>query len=181
MILLSPIMLAVALTILIRDGRPIMYGDERAGIHGRPIIVHKFRTMVPEANAMREELLDQNDRDGPDFKLTDDPRITPTGAFLRRTSLDELPQFWDVFVGSMSLVGPRAQRLDEVAGYDTWHRRRLSVKPGLTGLWQVTARQDPSFETRAKLDLEYIDNWSPMLDLRIIIATIPAILRSTGT
>jgi lipopolysaccharide/colanic/teichoic acid biosynthesis glycosyltransferase len=166
--------------VLIKDGKPIIYADRRAGMHGRPINIHKFRTMVPEANDMRQELAEQNERVGPDFKVADDPRITSTGAFLRKTSLDELPQFWDVLVGRMSIVGPRAQRLDEVSGYDAWHRRRLSVKPGLTGLWQVTARQDPSFETRAQLDLEYIDNWSPMLDAKIMLQTIPAVMKSTG-
>lgn len=181
LIVFTPVMLVVGLVIWITDGRPLIYADQRAGIHGRPITIHKFRTMVPNANDLRSELADRNDRVGPDFKVVDDPRITRVGAFLRRTSLDELPQFWDILVGSMSAVGPRAQRLDEVAGYDFWHRRRLSVKPGLTGLWQVKARQNPSFEVRANLDLEYIDTWSPLLDLRIAVATIPAMLRSTGT
>jgi lipopolysaccharide/colanic/teichoic acid biosynthesis glycosyltransferase len=113
--------------------------------------------------------------------VADDPRVIRVGGILRRTSLDEIPQFWDVFVGRLSAVGPRAQRLDEVVAYDAWHRRRLSVKPGLTGLWQVKARQDPSFEVKASLDLEYIDSWSPLLDLRIAVATIPAMLKSTGS
>ena len=181
LIILAPVMLVVALVVAIREGRPIIYADERAGIHGRPITIHKYRTMTTDANDLRSDFESQNDRVGPDFKIEDDPRVTPTGAVLRRTSLDELPQFWDVFAGRMSLVGPRAQRLDEVEGYDAWHRRRLSVRPGLTGLWQVTARQDPSFDTRARLDLEYIDNWSPLLDVKIMFATIPAILRSTGS
>jgi len=180
LILLAPAMLVVGIVIWIADGRPLIYADQRAGIHGRPIIVHKFRTMVPNANELRSTLAEQNDRVGPDFKVVDDPRITRVGGFLRRTSLDELPQFWDILIGNLSAVGPRAQRLDEVAGYDFWHRRRLSVKPGLTGLWQVKARKDPSFEVRANLDLEYIDTWSPLLDLRIAVATIPALLKSTG-
>ena len=180
LILLAPAMLGVGIVIWIADGRPLIYADQRAGIHGRPIIVHKFRTMVPNANELRSTLAEQNDRVGPDFKVVDDPRITRVGGFLRRTSLDELPQFWDILIGNLSAVGPRAQRLDEVAGYDFWHRRRLSVKPGLTGLWQVKARKDPSFEVRANLDLEYIDTWSPLLDLRIAVATIPALLKSTG-
>jgi exopolysaccharide biosynthesis polyprenyl glycosylphosphotransferase len=181
LIILAPVMLIVALVISIKDGAPVLYVGRRAGIHGRPIAVHKFRTMVLDANDMRGELAELNDRDGPAFKIDDDPRVTRTGRFLRTTSLDELPQFWDVFVGRMSLVGPRPQPLDEVAGYDAWHRRRLSVKPGVTGLWQVEARQDPSFETRARLDLEYIDNWSPGLDAKIMLQTIPAVLKSTGT
>lgn len=181
LILFGPVMLVVGAVILIRDGRPLFYADRRAGVHGRPISIHKFRTMVPDANDMRSDLVAQNDRVGPHFKVDDDPRVTSTGAFLRKTSLDELPQFWDVLVGRMSIVGPRAQPLDEVSGYDAWHRRRLSVKPGVTGLWQVTARQDPSFETRARLDLEYIDNWSPMLDAKIMLQTLPAMIKSTGS
>jgi exopolysaccharide biosynthesis polyprenyl glycosylphosphotransferase len=180
LILLAPVMAAIALVIRLTDGRPLIYGDQRAGIHGRPILIHKFRTMIPNANELRNTFAAQNDRVGPDFKIVDDPRTTRVGRFLRRTSLDELPQFWDILTGSLSLVGPRAQRLDEVAGYDHWHRRRLSVKPGLTGLWQVKARQNPSFEVRANLDLEYIDSWSPLLDLQIAVATIPALLKSTG-
>lgn len=180
LILLAPVMLIVGIVIWVADGRPLIYADQRAGIHGRPIVIHKFRTMVPNANELRSTLAEQNDRVGPDFKVVDDPRITRVGGFLRRTSLDELPQFWDILIGNLSAVGPRAQRLDEVAGYDFWHRRRLSVKPGLTGLWQVKARKDPSFEVRANLDLEYIDTWSPLLDLRIAVATIPALLKSTG-
>ncbi len=181
LVVLAPVMAAIALTIALREGRPILYTDHRAGIHGRTIAVHKFRTMVRGANDMRRDLAVVNDREGPHFKLDLDPRVTRLGAFLRRTSLDELPQFWDVFVGSMSIVGPRAQPFDEVAGYDAWHRRRLSVKPGITGLWQVRARQDPSFDTRARLDMEYIDTWSPLLDVRIMAQTIPAVLRSTGS
>ncbi len=180
LILLAPVMIAIALVIWLTDGRPLIYADQRAGIHGRPITIHKFRTMVTNANDLRTTLAAQNDRVGPDFKVLNDPRITRLGGFLRRTSLDELPQFWDILTGSLSMVGPRAQRLDEVAAYDHWHRRRLSVKPGLTGLWQVRARQDPSFEVRANLDLEYIDSWSPLLDLQIAVATIPAVLKSTG-
>ena len=180
LIIFLPIMAIVGLAVLITDGRPLLYADRRAGIHGRPITIHKFRTMVTNANEMRIDLAAQNNRVGPDFKVVDDPRITKVGGFLRKTSLDELPQFWDVFVGRMSIVGPRAQRLDEVSGYDAWHRRRLSVKPGLTGLWQVTARQDPSFDSRAQLDLEYIDTWSPVLDAKIMLQTIPAVMKSTG-
>jgi len=181
LVFLGPVMAVIALIILIRDGRPIIFADRRAGIHGRPITVHKFRTMVEGASGMRDDLLEHNERVGPAFKMEDDPRITSTGSFLRSSSLDELPQFWDVFVGRMSIVGPRPQVLVEVADYDPWHRKRLSVKPGVTGLWQVTARQDPSFETWAKLDLEYIDNWSPALDVKIMLQTIPAIIKSTGS
>lgn len=181
LVLLAPVMLVIALAIWITDGRPILYADRRAGIHGRPITIHKFRTMVTNADDLRPRLAERNTRVGPDFKVADDPRVIRIGGFLRRTSLDEIPQFWDILLGRLSAVGPRAQRLDEVVAYDAWHRRRLSVKPGLTGLWQVKARQDPSFEVKASLDLEYIDTWSPLLDLRIAVATIPAMLKSTGS
>ena len=181
LVLLAPVMLVIALAIWITDGRPVIYADRRAGVHGRPITIHKFRTMVTNADEMRPRLADRNTRVGPDFKVADDPRVIRIGGFLRRTSLDEIPQFWDILAGRLSAVGPRAQRLDEVVAYDAWHRRRLSGKPGLTGLWQVKARQDPSFEVKASLDLEYIDTWSPLLDLRIAVATIPAMLKSTGS
>mgnify|MGYP001828728516 CR=1 FL=1 len=143
LILLAPVLLVIGLVIWVTDGRPVIYSDQRAGIHGRPIRIHKFRTMVPNANTLRDTLAAQNDRMGPDFKIVNDPRTTRVGRFLRRTSLDELPQFWDILIGNLSVVGPRVQRLDEVAGYDFWHRRRLSV-PGA-----VLRSEDPR-ETEAR-------------------------------
>jgi len=117
---------------------------------------------------------------GASFKLSDDPRISRSGRWLRRTSIDELPQLWNILIGDMSLVGPRPHPFDDVAGYSDWHFRRLSVKPGLTGLWQISARSNPDFDTWVNLDLEYIDSWSLALDLRIIAGTIPALLRTDG-
>ena len=129
---------------------------------------------------MRPGLAERNDRVGPDFKVNEDPRITPIGGFLRRTSLDELPQFWDVLAGRMSLVGPRAQRQDEASGYEHWHHVRLSVKPGITGLWQITERMNPDFDRRVELDTRYIDDWSLTMDVEILAKTIPAVLARTG-
>ena len=140
----------------------------------------KFRTMVDGAEAMREDLIDQNERTGPAFKIADDPRITRFGRWLRKTSIDETPQLLNVFLGQMSLVGPRPQPLEEVAEYDLWHRRRLSMRPGITGLWQVQARNDPSFGAWMDLDLEYIDRWSLGLDFSVLIRTPTALVRTPG-
>jgi exopolysaccharide biosynthesis polyprenyl glycosylphosphotransferase len=174
LILLSPVALAVGIAIRAKDGPPILFRQTRVGLHGRPFRVVKFRTMVADAEARYSEVVDRSDPRA--FKLDDDPRVTPLGAFLRRTSLDELPQLWNVLRGEMSLVGPRPAPPREVEGYDVWHRRRLSMKPGITGLWQVTARSDDSFERRATLDLDYIDRWSLWLDVKILARTIPAAL-----
>ena len=137
----------------------------------------KFRSMVHDAEARLPELIRFDELADPMFKLKTDPRVTRVGRVLRRTSIDELPQLWNVFKGDMSLVGPRPAPPREVADYDVWHRRRLSMKPGITGLWQVEARQDESFDRRASLDLNYIDRWSVWLDMRIMIRTIPALLQ----
>jgi lipopolysaccharide/colanic/teichoic acid biosynthesis glycosyltransferase len=171
---MSPILAGVALLVRTRDGTPILFRQVRVGLHGRRFNVIKFRTMVADAEARYEDLVDQADARA--FKLADDPRITRTGRFLRRASLDELPQLWNVLRGEMSLVGPRPAPPREVDGYDIWHRRRLSMKPGLTGLWQVSARRSDDFDGRAELDLSYIDRWSLWLDLKIMARTIPAAL-----
>jgi len=136
--------------------------------------------MVRDAEERYDEVAALSDTKGAAFKMLDDPRVTPTGAFLRRTSLDELPQFWNVLKGDMSLIGPRPAPPREVAEYDIWHRRRLGMKPGITGLWQVESRLDEHFDDRAQLDLAYIDQWSPLLDLQILLRTVPAVLRRTG-
>ena len=180
LILLSPVLLAVAIAILIRDGRPIFFVQKRAGLHGRPFKLVKFRTMVNGAEQQKTELLAHNERTGPVFKMTSDPRVTELGGFLRKTSIDELPQLWNVISGRMSLVGPRPPTLDEVSNYDPRHRRRLSMKPGLTGLWQVSARDDPSFERWVQLDLEYIDNWSLANDLNLLAKTPMALIKRPG-
>ena len=176
LIVLSPVLAAVAVVIRIRDGAPVLFRQERVGLHGRRFEVLKFRTMVPDAEARLAELLPQSEVSGAAFKLTDDPRVTPTGRFLRRASVDELPQLWNVLRGTMSLVGPRPALPREVDGYDLWHRRRLSMKPGITGLWQVSARHSTSFDRWAELDLSYIDRWSLWLDFKILARTVPAAL-----
>ena len=171
-----PVLLAVALAIALDDGRPVLFRQARVGLHGRPFQVVKFRSMTRDAEARRAELAHRNEINGRAFKVTDDPRVTRIGRFLRRTSLDELPQLWNVLRGEMSLVGPRPPLPDEVAGYDLWHRRRLSMKPGITGLWQVRGRREPDFDRWVEADLEYIDRWSLWLDLKILARTIPAAL-----
>lgn len=180
LVVLSPLMLGAALAILLRDGRPILFGQTRVGLHGRPFKMYKFRTMVPDAEARLDELMHLNERSGAAFKMEDDPRITPVGRWLRRTSIDELPQFWNVLTGSMSLVGPRPPLPREVAEYDIWHRRRLSMKPGITGLWQIEARHEPDFDRWVEHDLVYIDGWSLWLDLKILVRTLPALLAHGG-
>ena len=174
LVLLSPVLLAIGLAIRARDGSPILFRQTRVGLHGRPFDVLKFRTMVADAEERYGEVVGLSDPRA--FKVTDDPRITSTGRFLRRSSLDELPQLWNVLRGEMSLVGPRPAPPREVEGYDLWHRRRLSMKPGITGLWQVSARGSDDFDGRAELDLNYIDRWSLWLDFTILARTVPAAL-----
>lgn len=177
LVLLSPVLAAIALSIAGSGGRPILFRQLRVGLHGRPFHVLKFRSMTRDAESRRAELASRNEINGRAFKLTDDPRVTGVGRILRRTSLDELPQLWNVLRGEMSLVGPRPPLPDEVAGYDLWHRRRLSMKPGITGLWQVGGRREPDFDRWVAADLEYIDRWSLWLDFRILARTIPAALQ----
>ena len=180
LIVLSPILIGAALAIRLTDGAPVIFGQTRVGLHGRPFTIYKFRSMVRDAEARLEEVRHLNERDQIAFKATDDPRITKVGRFLRRTSIDELPQFWNVLTGSMSLVGPRPPLPAEVAEYDVWHRRRLSMKPGVTGLWQVEARHDPDFDRWVEHDLVYIDGWSIWLDFKIMLKTIPALVAHGG-
>jgi exopolysaccharide biosynthesis polyprenyl glycosylphosphotransferase len=180
LVVLSPLMLGAALALAFSDGSPILFRQERVGLHGRPFTMFKFRTMVRDAEEQLDEVLHLNERSGAAFKATDDPRITPVGRFLRRTSIDELPQLWNVLTGSMSLVGPRPPLPREVAEYDIWHRRRLSMKPGITGLWQVEARHEPDFDRWVEHDLIYIDGWSIWLDVKILLRTLPALLTHGG-
>ncbi len=179
---LSPFILFFALLIKLTSKGPIFFRQQRSGLNGQPFTIYKFRTMVSNAEQLKAELAAMNELTGPAFKLTDDPRITPIGKFLRRKSIDEWPQFWNVLRGDMSLVGPRPLPVDEVKQFnDLAHRRRLSVKPGLTCLWQVGGRNNvKNFDDWVRLDLEYIDNWSLALDLKILWRTIPAVLRGTG-
>jgi len=177
LIILSPVMASVALAIRAIDGGPVFFRQTRVGLHGRPFDVLKFRTMVPDAEGQLDDLRERNEIRGPAFKLTDDPRLTRTGRFTRAASLDELPQIWNVLRGEMSLVGPRPPLPREVQAYDLWHRRRLSMKPGITGLWQVQGRREEDFDRWVELDLAYIDRWSIWLDFKIIVRTIPAMFQ----
>ncbi len=180
LLILGPVILAAAAYILIKDGRPVLFVQTRVGVHGRPFRLYKLRTMVRDAEARYPEVAARSETQGAAFKMTNDPRITSWGRVIRRTSIDELPQLWNVLLGQMSLVGPRPAPPREVQAYDVWHRRRLSMKPGITGLWQITSRLDDHFDARAALDLDYIDRWSLWLDVRIVAMTLPALLRSPG-
>lgn len=170
----SPLLLGIAVTVRLRDGSPVLFRQIRIGLHGRRFEMLKFRTMSLDAERRLEALRERSEINGAAFKMTDDPRVTRSGRFLRRTSLDELPQLWNVIRGDMSLVGPRPALPREVEAYDLWHRRRLSMKPGITGLWQVSGRRSPDFDRWAELDLSYIDRWSLWLDLKILARTLPA-------
>jgi exopolysaccharide biosynthesis polyprenyl glycosylphosphotransferase len=174
LVLLLPVFAVVAAAIVATDGRPVFFRQTRVGLHGRPFRILKFRSMARDAESRQAELASRNELNGQAFKIADDPRVTRVGRVLRRTSIDELPQLWNVLRGDMSLVGPRPPLPNEVAGYDLWHRRRLSMKPGITGLWQVRGRRDPEFDRWVAADLEYIDRWSLWLDVKILLQTIPA-------
>jgi len=180
LILMAPFLLVVAVAMRLTQGPGIIYTQERVGMHGRIFTIYKLRTMVADADARYAELADQSDTRGAAFKMVDDPRVTPIGRWLRRFSLDELPQVWNVLRGEMSIVGPRPAPPREVEQYDLWHRRRLSMKPGITGLWQVSSRLDEDFDQRAELDMAYIERWSIWLDVTIILKTIPALIRRPG-
>jgi exopolysaccharide biosynthesis polyprenyl glycosylphosphotransferase len=180
LVLFSPILLITALVIRLNEGSPVLFRQVRVGFHGRPFTIYKFRTMIPDAEQHLDAVRHLNERDRVAFKATNDPRITPLGRWLRKTSIDELPQLWNVLTGSMSLVGPRPPLPAEVIEYDIWHRRRLSMKPGITGLWQVEARHEPDFDRWVERDLVYIDGWSIWLDLKILAKTLPAVLAHGG-
>ena len=180
LIALSPVILLVAILVALRDGRPIFYSDRRAGLFGRPISIRKFRTMRVGADRERAEMWAQSETSGPAFKIAADPRVTPLGRILRKFSLDELPQLWDVLRGRLSLVGPRPAGLDELERYEDRHRLRLTVRPGVTGLWQVRRRMDDDFEQRISDDLEYIQRWSIAFDIEVILRTIRVVLSGRG-
>jgi len=180
MVAVSPVMAALAIAIKRDSKGPVFFRQERVGLHGRTFRLVKFRSMCLDAEDLLENLRDGNEIKGHAFKLNNDPRTTRIGRFLRRSSLDELPQLWNVLWGQMSLVGPRPPLPNEVVNYDTWHRRRLSMKPGITGLWQVGARHSPEFDHWVEQDLDYIDRWSLWLDFKIIARTLPAVLNGTG-
>jgi len=177
---LAPLLAVIALAVWVTAGRPILFSQERAGLHFRRFRMLKFRTMVRDAEEKKKELLERNEMAGPVFKLSDDPRVTRLGRVLRRTSLDELPQLFNVLAGQMSLVGPRPLPVNEQQRIRGWHRRRLSMKPGMTGLWQVSGRNELSFEEWMALDLRYVDEWSLGRDARILARTLPAVLAAKG-
>ncbi len=176
----APLLAAIALLIKLDSAGPVLYLAPRVGRKGRNFICYKFRTMVKDADRLKQRLRGCNEREGPFFKIKNDPRITRAGRFLRRYSLDELPQLWNVMKGEMSLVGPRPHPLDDFEHYRLEDLRRLNVTPGITGLWQVTARCDPSFQRNMALDLQYIEHWDLWMDLRILYKTVSVVLQGSG-
>jgi exopolysaccharide biosynthesis polyprenyl glycosylphosphotransferase len=181
LLLLLPLLLCVAVVVKLSSSGPIFFLQDRIGLNKRLFKIWKFRTMVPNAEKLMASLEAQNEATGPVFKIKNDPRITPVGRWLRRTSLDELPQLFNVLKGDMSLVGPRPLPLRDYEGFnEDWQRRRFSIKPGITCLWQVNGRSGISFEQWMRLDLQYLDEWSLWLDLKILVKTVPAVLKGAG-
>lgn len=180
LVVLAPVLGVIALAIRLDSPGSVLYRSRRVGKKGRIFDCYKFRTMVANADDLKESLRSKNERNGPFFKMCQDPRVTRLGKFLRKYSLDELPQLWNVLRGEMSLVGPRPHPVDDFQQYSLEHFRRLDIRPGITGLWQVSARQDPSFDINMKLDLEYIENWSLGMDLQILLRTAAAVLEGDG-
>ena len=181
-IVISPILALAALAIYVTSGSPVVFVQDRYGYNGRVFKLFKFRTMVKNADAMQDALRGQNERDGAAFKISNDPRVTRLGRFLRKTSIDELPQLFNVFKGDMSLVGPRPLPLaDYKRMNNTSHRRRLSVLPGITGPWQISGRDQISFEEWMEMDLDYIDNWRLLTDFKILLLTVPVVLLARGS
>ncbi len=178
--LLSPLMVGVALIIKTTSRGPVLFRQQRVGLHGRPFNMLKFRSMVADAEELKAKLMAQNEQQGPVFKITRDPRITPIGRFIRKYSIDELPQLINVLRGEMSVVGPRPPIPAEVTKYEAWQRRRLSVRPGLTCVWQVSGRNNISFEDWMYLDMQYIDHWSLAQDFQLILKTVPVVLTGRG-
>lgn len=178
--LVVPLCLVIAWAIRYDSPGPAIFKQRRVGKDGRSFTAYKFRTMVVDAEERKADLIAFNEADGPIFKIRNDPRMTRVGRLLRRSSVDELPQLWNILLGDMSLVGPRPPTPEEVARYDKWHRRRLEVMPGLTGLWQVLGRSDTAFDEMVRLDIYYAENWSPSMDVRILLQTIPAVLSGRG-
>ncbi len=176
LLILSPVLALIAAAIRITSGSTILYEWNVVGLNGRPFKGYKFRTMVTNADQLKQDLLDRNEMNGgPVFKIKDDPRVTPVGRVLRKYSLDELPQLWSVFKGDMSLVGPRPPLAYEYENFQEWQKRKLTVKPGMTSLWQVSGKP-LDFNEWLRLDFDYIDHWSPWLDFKIILWTIWIVL-----
>jgi exopolysaccharide biosynthesis polyprenyl glycosylphosphotransferase len=179
-VVLSPLLLAVALLVRITSRGPVFYVQRRVGRDGDPFRMVKFRSMYRDAHDRRDEHGDQNMHQGPIFKIRNDPRVTPVGRAIRRLSIDELPQFFNVLMGNMSLVGPRPPLPEEFLDYTDRERQRLLVKPGVTCIWQVSGRSDIDFHTWIDMDLEYIESWSLRLDLKLLAKTVPAVLTGRG-
>jgi exopolysaccharide biosynthesis polyprenyl glycosylphosphotransferase len=181
LIFLSPVILVIAALIKLTSKGPVFFKQVRVGLRGRKFYLYKFRTMVINAEELKAKLMEKNEMDGPVFKIKNDPRITPIGRFLRKSGLDELPQFFNVLKGEMSLIGPRPPLPEEVKKYETWQLRRLSVKPGITCTWQIVPnRNSVVFDQWMKLDLAYIDNWSPKLDIQLFFKTIKTVFTGSG-
>ncbi|MFA5100092.1 MAG: sugar transferase [Candidatus Omnitrophota bacterium] len=181
LVLCLPLFIVVAIIIKLSSAGPVFFKQKRVGLHGRTFNLIKFRTMVKDAELKLKELMVHNEMSGPAFKMTNDPRITPFGRFLRKFSIDELPQFWNVLIGNMSIVGPRPPLPSEVKQYDPWQRRRLSMRPGITCLWQVSGRNKiVDFAKWVKMDLDYIDDWSFWTDMKIFAKTVPVVLFGIG-
>jgi lipopolysaccharide/colanic/teichoic acid biosynthesis glycosyltransferase len=180
LVVTAPILAAAMAAIVVVTGDGPIYRQERVGRGGRRFMMYKLRTMVPDAHRRRDEVRHLNEADGPVFKVREDPRLHPLGAFLRRTSIDELPNFVNVLQGDMAIVGPRPPLPEEVEHYDSHAMRRLTVKPGVTCLWQISGRSELSFEQWMALDNAYIDTWTPLRDCAIIAQTIPAVIRGVG-
>jgi lipopolysaccharide/colanic/teichoic acid biosynthesis glycosyltransferase len=180
-VLLLPVLLVIALAVKLTTDGPLLYPWRVLGENGRPFVGYKFRTMVRDADELKPQLQHLNERSGPVFKIAKDPRVTPLGRWLRKHSLDELPQLWSVLVGDMSLVGPRPPGPDEYRNFELWQMRKLSVKPGITCLWQVDGRSTiTDFSDWARLDLRYIDTWSLWQDIRILLRTPLVVFKGTG-
>jgi len=181
LVLLSPLLLAIAVLIKLTSPGPVFYRWNVIGLNKKPFSSWKFRTMVPGADDLKPRLSESNIMSGPVFKMKEDPRVTKLGRFLRKYSLDELPQLWSVLIGDMSLVGPRPAGPEELARYESWHRRKLSIRPGVTCLWQISGRNAISdFDEWVRLDLRYIENWSLWLDLKILVKTVSVVIKGTG-
>ncbi len=180
LVLLLPILPLIALMIKLDTRGPVIFKQDRVGENGKIFKFYKFRSMVHEAENSRDELIRLNEQDGPIFKIKSDPRITSVGKFLRRSSLDEIPQIFNVIRGNMSIVGPRPPLLTEVAGYQPWHMKRLTVKPGITCLWQISGRSQIGFDEWMRLDMEYLKTRSIRTDLLIFLKTIPAVIARKG-
>ncbi len=180
LILSSPVMLAAVVAIKLTSRGPVIFRQKRAGLGGKPFKMYKFRTMVVGAEGLKKYLLSKNEQTGPVFKMKDDPRVTRVGRLLRKTSIDELPQFLNVLKGDMSLVGPRPPTLDEVPFYESWQHRRLEVTPGLTCIWQTMGRAKMSFDEWVRKDIVYINTMGFLVDLKLLILTIPALITRKG-